>query len=441
MPAFPSAPVIAVALFAMSFACGCTWSSAMPLSESEAGEHLPGVSEDAGGNATPSPPDDADIPLLVDASALDAGVATTISAGGQETCAATSTGSAWCWGSNVEGELGTAIGSSVTLPGSTEAIEGAFVPVQVMSTMVSNSAATAVGYAHACSLTLASAGGGVQCWGADSYGQLGRAGLTTTPTPIAVPGIAGATAIAAGGYHTCALVGGSVKCWGDDDDGELGNGATVSTATPVSVLGLSGVAALTAGGAHTCALTTAGAVECWGLNSSGQLGDGTTTTHSSPVSVSGLASGVTAIAAGNSHTCALTNAGEVLCWGWGFYGQLGNNSTNSSSVPVSVGGLTEPIAIATGGTHSCALEKSGAALCWGDDQSGQLGNNQSIDSDVPVPVMGLAPNGVAIVAGTAHTCVLIAGGTLQCWGWNVAGQLGNDTGADSATAVSVLGFQ
>ncbi|MCZ6614398.1 MAG: hypothetical protein O6920_01260, partial [Chloroflexi bacterium] len=117
-----------------------------------------------------------------------------------------------------------------------------------------------------------------------------------------------ATAVSVGIEHTCALTTtGGLRCWGDNSEGQLGDGTTTDRVTPVNVAGLTnGVAAVSVGGAHTCALTTNGGLRCWGSNSEGELGDGTTTNRIMPVNVAGLASGVAAVSAGSSHTCALT---------------------------------------------------------------------------------------------------------------------------------------
>jgi Regulator of chromosome condensation (RCC1) repeat len=137
-----------------------------------------------------------------------------------------------------------------------------------------------------------------------------------------------ATAIAAGGGHTCVLTsGGGVDCWGENENGQLGDGSTTDSSTPVEVKGvggsgtLAGVIAITAEGEDTCALTSGGGVDCWGGNGEGQLGDGPTVSSSTPVEVEGVGgagtlAGVIAITAGGKNTCALTSTGGVDCWGY-----------------------------------------------------------------------------------------------------------------------------
>ena len=253
-----------------------------------------------------------------------------------------------------------------------------------------------------------------------------------------------ASAVAAGQSHACAVTsGGALVCWGHNNRGQLGDGTTETRLTPVAVSGLeSGVGAVFAGGEHTCALTSGGAVLCWGYNGYGQLGDGTTANRLTPVAVSGLASGVVAVVVGRNHTCALTSAGAVRCWGWNGNGQLGDGTPSNRSTPVEVTGLgSGVIAVAAGEQHTCAVTSGGAVQCWGRNSSGQLGDGTTTNRLTPVAVSGLGSGVVAVVGGGLHTCAVTSGGAVLCWGWNDSGQLGDGTrGTDRLTPVAVSGL-
>jgi alpha-tubulin suppressor-like RCC1 family protein len=196
----------------------------------------------------------------------------------------------------------------------------------------------------------------------------------------------------------------------------------------VDVSGLSsGAVAVAAGYGHTCALTGAGAVTCWGDNGAGQLGDGTTTANYLPADVTGLTEGVVAITVSGYHSCALATGGAVKCWP-GF----------PILTPFEVDGLEGGvIAVAAGTQHTCAITTGGGVECWGWNLVGELGDGSSTpNTSLPVDVSGLASGVTEISAGLKHTCVVSDGG-VKCWGYNAYGQLGNDTKTNSPVPVDV----
>jgi alpha-tubulin suppressor-like RCC1 family protein len=295
-----------------------------------------------------------------------------------------------------------------------------------------------LGQKHACAVSDA---GSLKCWGYNAFGQLGNGTATDSPTPIDVTGLtSGITGVSTGAQHSCALTdAGAVKCWGDNLFGELGTGSNADSNTPLDVPGLnSGVAALSLGLFHSCALTTTGGVKCWGRNATGQLGNGANSDANAPVDVNGLTTGVQSISSGSGHSCALTAAGGVKCWGNNSSGQLGDGSTTSSNVPVDVSGLSSGVtALAVGALHSCAVLTNGSIKCWGENANGQLGDGTSLDSSAPVDVLGVASTAIAVSGGTSHSCALTDLGVAKCWGLNTFGALGDGSTTNSSSPVTV----
>ena len=341
-----------------------------------------------------------------------------IAAGGSHTCAVLTTGGVRCWGYNFNGHLGES-----TPPDWKPTSEDV---VGLSSKVVS----IAAGDLHTCAVLDT---GGVQCWGHNLDGQLGGFSSTiTTNTPVTVVGLSSkVVSIAAGREHTCALLGtGGVQCWGDSTLNDSG--------PPRDVEGLSSKAvSIAAVWQHTCALLDTGGVQCWGWNNTGQLGNGTEIASDTPVDVVGLSSKVVSIAAGTLSTCALLDTGGVQCWGYNLGGGLGNGTEIASGTPVDVVGLSAKVVSIAVGDAVCALLDTGGVQCWGDNEDGQLGNGNVTNSSTPVDVVGLSAKVVSIAAGGYHMCALLDTGGVQCWGYNLDGQLGNGNVANSSTPVDV----
>lgn len=194
--------------------------------------------------------------------------------------------------------------------------------------------------------------------------------------------------------------------------------------------------AITGGSAHTCALTNDGQVWCWGDNSNGQVSINSTGSDLGPTRVliepNNPLKGIVQVRAGlglePSHTCARTTGGEVWCWGANTHGQLGIGSTSPITAPSKVLGVSNATSIAVGGAHSCAIV-AGNVKCWGLGSNGQLGQGTDLDSLAAVDVL-TGPNqrlvgATHVAAGYAHSCARLSNGQVWCWGSNTSGQLGS----------------
>ncbi len=390
-----------------------------------------------------------------------------------------------CWGRGASGALGSGtLGDRLAGAGSAASTVALGAATQV-----------ATGDLHTCVILV---GGGVRCWGQGASGQLGSRDRdnrldgyadprTGTDAASTVPLGEAATQLSAGGGFTCAVVtSGAVRCWGDGLFGRTGargtdnrlDGLADGPNDEATTVPLPGPAsAVSAGDQHACALLTSGAVHCWGLGANGRLGsgrqddrlDGVVDAESGTDDVSTVPLGgpATAITAGGGHTCALLTTGDVRCWGLGTSGQLGQGRDNESvldsaseqptTVPLKPIGTaanrvaTTPnlkaIAISAGDFHTCAIVEGGDVRCWGQGTSGQLGQGAAdgrLDTSPTQPAdaasrvgggvdgrgSGLGAPAVAITSGASSTCAALATGAVRCWGAGDGGRLGS--GAEDA---------
>ena len=269
-------------------------------------------------------------------------VAQGLQAGELHTCAIDLAQHAWCWGGNPEGGVGVGeFGPSNFRP----------LPVLVLTTELFKS--VTVGGLHTCGITLA---GGGRCWGYNIVGQLGNGGNSSSGEPVVVGGFS---------FRTDPLV---------------------IFRSPDPAFPLPPGPFMAAGYDHTCGITTGNQAVCWGLNQDGQLGDNSRQTRNTPDEVAGGHTFI-AVTAGLRHTCALDNTGAAWCWGDNDFGQVGNGETRADVLaPAAVAGDIRFAYIKAGELFTCGVTSDGAAYCWGDNEYGQLGDGTTISSSVPVKV-------------------------------------------------------
>jgi alpha-tubulin suppressor-like RCC1 family protein len=284
-------------------------------------------------------------------------------------------------------------------------------------------------------------GGGDDALGIDggSDGSAGCSASCSGATPICSGGnkCVGVSSVAFGPAdgHACAvLTDGTVRCWGETDHGRLGdvNVAKTGPSAPVMPLDLDQVTSITLGARHTCAIREK-EVWCWGSNESGQVNGTPGPSILTPTKLAlpaGITSQVKRVSAGHQHTCAASEAGDVICWGRNAEGQLGAGDFSERPGFHLVSGFTAATSLCSGLVHSCAASPT-KVVCWGDRTQVKLGNAMVTGAGVgPVkyfvtPVgMPDIPNVESLTCGTNHTCALDTAGSGICWGANESGQLG-----------------
>jgi hypothetical protein len=316
----------------------------------------------------------------------------TVSAGEGHTCAVTSKGSVYCWGSNVNLQLGF--------------LNSGYSRIPVKAPAGPSSLDVTAGWTHSCARTSTA----VSCWGRNDAGAFGVG-----------PGFAGTSghlgmafsALTAGDAVTCGLVGTDGYCWGQNGFGALGDGTHMDRWSPVPVAGGLALIEVSAGRHKTCAVTTSGAAYCWGLN----LGV-------TPTPVPGGLT-FTTISTGGGHTCAVTTAHELYCWGSNGVGQLGRDPQTvfATADPLVVPGGLLFSSVTTGDGHTCGITTSNSAYCWGGNASGALGIGVDTPSvSQPQRVQGTY---TSVSAGASHTCAIGPGvqaaSVAYCWGQGAIG--------------------
>jgi len=291
----------------------------------------------------------------------------------------------------------------------------------------------AIARAHSC---IVSNDSKLTCHGNNTVGQLGDGTTDSTFKPVSPLGFASDISwVAVNSNQTCAINRtGELVCWGAN--------FAKTAVLPFGQIGT--VVSLAMGSGHSCLQDANFSAQCWGNNQKGQLGlsYSATSSRNAPVVVDGLTSGVIQVAVGSEHSCALLSGGAVKCWGGNSRGQLGNGTTEDQKSPVEVTGLQSGVtAIALGDEHSCALMNDGGIKCWGLNSSGQLGDGSNENRNVPTNVVGLSAAIVNLSAGPQFTCAIDKDSTAWCWGENdIFNQLGNGTGTDSNVPVKVSNF-
>ncbi len=401
-----------------------------------------------------------------------------VSAGVEHSCAILNDQTLWCWGSNGYGQIGQ---------GSATATYNAPIKVGVAT----NWTAISSGDYHTCALNNASE---LYCWGRNQAGQVGNGNTFIQASPVRIGADVEWASIAAGDIHTCGLDRfEALYCWGLNEEGQVGDGSALEYLTPTEFNTGKDWDMVRTGNTHTCAIKHNQSLWCGGLNEWGQLGTKTlaaspipveveagqqwadvsvgyfytcaikntdgqlycwgrndrnqtgatntsnTATNWSPVQETDVVTTWRRVVAGNIHTCALSSAQKLYCWGDDGIGQLGDGTAGGqTSIPTEVVHSTTWSQVALGPRHTCAVDTAKALYCWGDNASGQLGVGAIASTATPQQVNVAGVLWVSVATGSEHTCGLTENNRVYCWGSNRQRQLGDPTFVGTSSNTPIL---
>lgn len=293
---------------------------------------------------------------------------------------------------------------------------------------------------HTCALL---EGGNVKCWGWNSYGQLGNAELNTqnkqassTAVDVNEADLQGikAISISVGNQYSCALLeAGDIECWGKRPNGfSTSNLSAITDKEPIQ---------LAAASAHACVVTEDNQVQCWGDSDNGKLGH----TENTEQVVTGIDNALLVSSKGN-HSCALLDNGRVRCWGSNLRGQVGNGDggsvTSTVNIPTkNVINLSQVISLSSGDNHNCAVTQLGQVKCWGNNDNGQLGftstGSYKQQFSPRVAASGIS-TAIEVSVSQNHSCARLNNDDIYCWGQNDLGQLGRPIKESNSEPVKVV---
>lgn len=371
-----------------------------------------------------------------------------VDAGANHTCAIGKNKMPYCWGYNLNGQVGDGFTDNRSLP--TEVVT-----TGVLSGKTIKSISTG-GY-HTCAIA---SDDKAYCWGSH-WGRLGDgvSGVAKSLTPVAVDtsgALSGKTikSISAGSHSTCAIASDNkAYCWGSNTFGELGDNSITTRYSPVAVdtsgvLSGKDILSIQTRDNHTCVIASDYKVYCWGKSNYGQVGYNSIVQSQVPVAVdtSGPLAGknIKSIGLGQYHSCVIDTSDKAYCWGFNSNGQLGDLSINQSLVPVSVTELGvlsgKTIKSIEGGySHTCLIASDNNTYCFGINTYGQLGINSTTTS---IPPLAVNTDGIlngktikSIAIGTDHSCAIASDNQIYCWGYNFQGQIGDGTSGSSENRI------